>query len=298
MNREPSWDLYRTFLAVLDSGSLSGAARQLGLTQPTVSRHIDAFEEAVGAELFVRSQRGLAPTDTARELRPFAETLSATVAAMLRVASAEPARVAGTVRITASEVIAIEVLPPILTELRHKHPRLIIELAASDALDDLLRRDSDVAVRMVTPEQSQLLAKRVGDVHIGLFAHRDYLASRGKPATLDELRDHSVIGFERESPFTRALRQQFPALDRFEFALRTESNLAQLAALRGGFGIGGCQTAIARRQGCLVRVLEREVEIPLPVWVVMHENLRAIARYRAVFDALVAGLSAYVQQRS
>ena len=155
---DPGWDLYRTFLAVLHEGSLSGAARSLGLTQPTIGRHVDALEQAVGFQLFTRSQHGLAPTEAAAELRPYAEELSATAAALLRVASAQGGAVRGAVRITASEVIGAEVLPTILTGLHQQYPELVIELVLSNAVEDLLRRDADIAVRMVKPSQGALVA--------------------------------------------------------------------------------------------------------------------------------------------
>src|SRR5260221_4046412 len=156
-NAEPSWDLYRTFLAVLQEGSLSGAARALGLTQPTVARHIDALEQAVGFELFVRSQRGLAATEAALELKPYAEALASTAAAMLRAASGQGGAIRGTVRVSASEIVGAEILPPILTSLREQHPELEIELALSNAVENLLRRDADIALRMVEPVHEALV---------------------------------------------------------------------------------------------------------------------------------------------
>ncbi len=150
--------MYRTLLAVLDGGSLSAAARALGLTQPTVARHIEALEVTLGTGLFVRSQRGLAPTDLAQALRPYVQSMSTTAAALLRTASGILGTVAGTVRISASEVVGVEHLPPFLTRLRRKHPALVIELALSDWVDDLLASESDIAVRMTEPMQTALRA--------------------------------------------------------------------------------------------------------------------------------------------
>ncbi len=207
---EPSWDFYRTFLAVLHHGSLSAAARDLGLTQPTIGRHIDALEEAVGAELFTRSQQGLLPTDAALALKPYAETLASTTAALLRVASGSRDNVSGTVRISASEVIGVEVLPPILAGLQAAHPDLVIELSASDAVEDLLQREADIAVRMVAPTQDALLARRIGIVSLGLFAHRNYLERYGEPKSIGQLRQHKLIGFDRQTAFTRAMLKRYP----------------------------------------------------------------------------------------
>ena len=294
MNQEPAWDLYRTFLAVLREGSLSGAARALGLTQPTVSRHVEALEAAVGLDLFVRSQRGLDPTEAALELRPYAETLAATTAAMLRAASGHGSAVSGTVRVSASEVVGVEVLPPILTALRARHPHLTIELALSNAVEDLLRRDADVAVRMVEPTQEALVARRVGTIPLGMHAHRRYLERRGVPATLEDLARHDVIGFDRETPAIRAMLRRVGGVDRALFALRSDSDLAQLAMIRAGFGIGVCQVPVAARDPGLVRVLADSFTLPLPTWVVMHEDLRSSPRCRTVFDALVEGMAAHM----
>ncbi len=291
MNTDPDWSLHRTFLAVLQEGSLSGAARRLGLTQPTVARHISALERAIGTDLFLRSQRGLLPTETARDLAPYAETLAATAAALLRTASGRRNEVRGIVRISASEVVGVERLPPILAVLRQRHPGLILELALSNALHDLLRHEADIAVRMVPPTQEALIARRLPPVPLGLHAHRAYLDRRGPPDTLASLGHHDLIGFGRKTPPIRAIVDRFPFLDRAAFALRTDSDLAQLAAMRAGLGIGLCQVIIASRDPDLVRVLPDDFALALDLWIVMHEDLKTSARCRAVFDALAEGLA-------
>ncbi|WP_181703664.1 LysR family transcriptional regulator [Chthonobacter albigriseus] len=295
MNSEPSWDLYRTFLAVLREQSLSGAARSLGLTQPTVSRHIDALESLVGYDLFIRSQRGLSPTEAAEDLRPYAETLAATTAALVRAASSHGKEVRGPVRLSVSEVVGVEIVPAILADLRARHPDLVIELVLSDAVDDLIRRDADIAVRMVEPTQEALLARRVGTIELGLHAHRSYIERRGVPASLADFRGHDLIGFDRETPAIRAMLKQMRFITRDHFALRADSNLAQFAAIKAGFGIGVCQVQLARREPDLVRVLPEEVSLGLPTYVVMHEDLKSSPRCRVVFDALAAGLAAHIR---
>lgn len=294
---EPSWELYRTFLAALLEESLSGAALALGLTQPTVGRHIDALEQALDTQLFVRSRNGLAPTEAALELRPYAEALSSATAALLRAASGRSDDVRGTVRITASEVVGIEVLPPLLASLRHRHPALVLELTLSNDVVDLLRRDADIAVRMVAPRQEALLARRVGAIKVGLHAHRSYLERCGVPKTLEQLDGHTLIGFDRETASIRSMQQRFPALKRTMFALRADSDLAQLAAIKAGFGIGACQTGLAVRDAALVRVLPKAIDLAFDTSVTMHESLRGSRACRAVFDALVEGLQRYVKSQ-
>lgn len=290
MNIDPSWDHYRSFLAVMRDGSLSGAARTLGLTQPTLSRHIDALEAALGRRLFLRSQRGLVPTAAAQAALPYAEAFAATDAALRRATAGETA-VAGSVRITASEVFGTERLPPILAEIRRRHPGLALELALSNAVENLIRRDADIAVRMVAPAQEALVARRIGTVEIGFFARSGYLARRGTPEHPDDLRSHDVIGFDSETPALRAMLARYPWIDRDTIALRSDSDLAQLAAIRAGFGIGACQTGIAARDPDLVRVLPVHFAPELRVWLAMHGDLRDSPRCRAVFDMLAAGLA-------
>lgn len=294
---EPNWAWYRTFLTVLDTGSLSAAGRQLGLTQPTVGRQIDSLEIALGLKLFTRSFEGFAPTDAARELRPYAAGVAATAAALRRVASSHGSGVRGTVRLSASEVIGVEVLPPILTALRRAHPELIIELVLSNQADDLLHREADIAVRMFQPVQQALVAQRIGGIELGLHAHERYLAEYGTPASMDALSAHTLIGFDQENALIRRLQASFPVFSRARLAWRADSDLAQLAALRAGFGIGVCQSAMAAKDPALVRVLKRHFSLTLDTWVVMHADLRASARCAVTFAALAAGLRAYIGRK-
>jgi len=295
---EPNWDLYRSFLAVLQEGSLSGAARALGLTQPTVGRHIDALEQVLNLSLFTRSQAGFIPTEAAHALRTHAETLAASSAALLRAASSlgrgEHAQITGTVRVTASEVVAVEVLPPILARLRASHPGVAVELAVSNRIENLLRRDADIAVRMQRPEQEVLIARRIGDIELGLHARRDYLERHGTPRNWQELAQHTLIGVDRESAFTRKLRPLLGGLPASAYALRTDSDLVHLASIRAGLGIGICQARLGQRDPQLVRVLPDLLSIPLDTWLAMHEDLRSNRPCAAAYAALAEGLSAYV----
>jgi len=292
MNIAPSWDVYRSFAAVLQAGSLSAAARALGMTQPSIARHIDALEAAIGGALFIRSQRGLLPTDRALALQPHAEALVAAAAALQRTASGRPDQPEGVVRISASQAVGVLHLPPILARLRATYPALEFELSLSDALDDLLQRRADIAVRMTEPVQQALVARPVGTLRLGFYAHRDYLARRGVPATLADLHGHDLIGFDAETPFIRAAMRVLPGFDRASFALRVDNDAAHRAAIGAGFGIGICQTVAARRDPALVHVLADAFSLPLRMWVVMHEDLRHSARYRVVFDALAEALAA------
>jgi DNA-binding transcriptional LysR family regulator len=283
------WDLYRTFLHVLDAGSLSGAARALGLTQPTVGRHVSELEAGLGLPLFTRSQAGLQATDAALQLRAQLEEMQHVAASIERSAHGH-GEVRGAVRISASEVVGVEILPAILAPLHAMYPGLATELVLTDAVQDLVGREVDIAVRMAKPQQDVLLAQRVGDIRLGLFAHRDYVARHGAPARAAELARHSLIGFDVDTVFLRAARSGFEEWSREHFAYRCDSNLAQMALVRAGAGIGVYQVGLAERDGNLVRLLPKVMNMAMTTWVVMHADLRQSARCRAVFDALVAGM--------
>ena len=289
-----AWEYYRSLLAVLEHGSLSGAARALGITQPTAGRHVAALEQALGVTLFTRSQLGLLPTEVALALRPHAEAMAHMAAQMERAASSQGQGVVSVVRIAASEVVGVEVLPAILARLRQRHPGLTVELVLSNKVQDLLRREADIAVRMLRPRQEQLLARKVGNIELGLHAHADYLARHGMPLDMLDLAQHAVIGYDEASPFVRNAGAVFRQFAREQFAWRCDSDLAQLALIRAGAGIGVCQSGVAARDPALQRVLPQAFSLPMETWVTMHEDLRGSLRCRATFDALVEGLQAYM----
>lgn len=294
MTEDIGWEFYRSFLAVLREGSLSGAARALGITQPTAGRHIDRLEEALGLVLFIRSQTGFLPTEAARALQPHAEAMEGAALALARTAASQGEGVSGVVRVTASEVIGIEVLPAIVAALREQYPRLKIELVMTNRVQDLLHREADIAVRMAPPQQEQLIARRIGQLELGLHAHPDYLARHGTPLTAEDLLQHAQIGFDQLTPFIRMATRKLPGIARENFALMTDSDVGQLALIRAGAGIGFCQVPLARRQPALVRVLPDQYTVMLDTWIVMHENLRASRSCQAVFAALADGLQAHL----
>jgi len=294
MSITDDWERQRAYLAVLKEGSLSGAARALGLAQPTVRRRIEELEAALRTPLFTRSPGGLIATERGLQLREHAEAMAMAADAFMRSASAGADEVAGTVRISASEIIAVEVLPPILTALREKHPRLVVALSPTNRNEDVLRREADIAVRMVRPRQEALVARWVGSIPLGLHAHRSYLAAHGAPATLDEIGEHALIGVESDSPVLRAVQDQGFAVGLDDFGFRSDHDLAQLAAIRAGMGIGFCQVPLAARDRNLVRLFPDALQMDLDTWVVAHEDQRGVARIRTAFIALVEGLSAYL----
>ena len=290
---DPGWELYRSFLAVVREGSLSAAARRLALTQPTIGRHVAALEAGLAVPLFTRSPSGLAPTAAARDLLPHAEAMAAAAEALRRAASGEAAEERGTVRLTASEIIGAEVLPAMLERFGAAHPAIVVELVLTNRTEDLLRHEADLAVRMARPRQAALVARRIGAMGIGLYAHRRYVAAHGLPKSVEDLRHHRLIGFDRDDSAWRSVRAEELAAARQRFVFRSDSDLAQFAALRAGIGIGGVQHGIARRDPDLVPVLPRAFAFDLPIWLVVHEDLRASRRVGLLLDHLAHALTAY-----
>lgn len=293
------WTLYRTFLGVLEEGSLSAAARSLGITQPTAGRHVAALETALRVALFIRSPTGLQPTAAALALRPHARAMAATAASLERAASAQAAggdsAVRGTVRITTSDVIGFEVLPSVFAGLRERHPGLVLELALTDRVEDLLHGEADIAIRTIRPAQGRLVARHIGDLELGMYASRGYVERHGLPADFDELMTHPLVGYDDERPYLREAARSLGAPGREAFSIRCDSNYAQLVLVRAGAGIGVCQVALAGRGEPLVRVLPDRLSLTLGTWLTMHEDLRNSPRCRVVFDALAQALAAHVE---
>jgi len=293
-----SWELWRSFLAVLDQGNLSRAARRTNLTQPTLGRHIDELERRLGLSLFTRSPRGLAPTDAAFELRPHAQAMASAADTLLRAASGSATEAKGVVRITAPEIVGVEILPPFLTDFREKHPGITIELAATNVTQNLLLREADIAVRLFQPSQAALVARKVGKARFGLYAHRDYLKRHGTPRTMEQLRDHTLVGFDKGAIAIQALREMPSPVSREAFAFRSDNVLAQQAMVRAGFGIGRGADVAIRSDPAIVPVLADVYGIEVDIWIVMHEDARNSRRMRLMFDHLVKSFSAFSGRRT
>lgn len=285
-------DAVRVFAAVAATGSLSRAAEQLGLSQPTVGRKVRALEERVGQPLVARHGRGVALTDAGFELAHAAQEVAAALGRFDLLARAQGREVGGLVRVSASEPVAAELLPGWLAELRASRPRIQVALAADNRVSDVAHREVDVAIRMFRPTTGELVAVRVGESPMGLYASRAYVARRGAPATVAELREHDAIGFDRDPRFVRAFRAVIGDLAAERLVLRTDAHGPALGATRAGIGIGAVQRVIAARYPELVPI-EAGVALPsLEVWLVTHRDLRKSRLVRAVFDSLRGWLEA------
>ncbi len=284
------WALIRAFLAVAEAGSLSAAARALGLSQPTLGRQIQAAERALGGPLFRRHARGLTPTEAGAALIGPAREMQAAAARLMLAAAGRDARLSGTVRIAASVAVSAYVLPPLLARLRQEEPEIEIELSPSDRSDNLLYREADIALRMYRPEQLDVVTRHLGDIPLGLFAAQSYLDRRGSPATEAELFGHDWIGLDRSDLLIRGFRALGHKLGREFFALRCDDPAVYVRLVQAGCGIGVLQRPLGRRLPGLVELLPGFPLPTLPLWLTAHEALRDTPRLRRVWDFLAAAL--------
>ena len=290
-NPDFDWRLVRSFLAVLDQGSLLAAARALNVSQPTLGRHITELESQLASVLFERTGRGLVPTRTALQLAEAARQMQNGALQLSRTLAGAQSQAGGTVRITASVPVAVQLLPPILLKLRLALPDIQIELVSSNQVSNLLRREADIAIRMVRPDQTSLVARKLGETAVGAYAHRDYLARRGVPTLPAELLQHELVGSDTDP----AIRQGFEAMGfpvpREAFALRSDDLLVQWQAVRAGLGIGFLADYQARLDPAVRPVLAGQLQIPpLPMWLAVHREIRTSRHIRAVFDFLATAL--------
>lgn len=285
------WHLLQSFSAISEAGSLSRAATSLGSSQPTLSRHLTQLEEHLGSRLFFRTPSGLTLTPEGAAVRDHADAM-AQAAAQLSFVGAQAQELSGTVRVTASQVAATYLLPPMLVSLRQSHPALSLELVASDETDNLLRREADLAVRMYRPTQNDLIAKKVADLPLGIYASRDYLTRYGMPEGPQDLVDHTIIGYDRSTLIIDGMRQMGMAVDRSFFAFRSDDQVVCWRMVQAGMGIGFGQQSIAAGDPNIVAVWPQMEVGSLPVWLTAHQELRMSPRVRASFDHLATCFAA------
>jgi len=295
MKQRFDWSLIQSFLAALDQGSLLGAAKALNASQPTIGRHIAELESQLGVVLFERTGRGLLPSATALRLAESARAMEAGADQLARSVSGAEAGVSGTVRITASQPVACVLLPPVLARMRQALPAVQVELVASNEVTNLLRREADIALRMVQPTQASLVAKRIGKVTLGTYAHRDYLRRQGTPRQPVDLLQHELIGNDRHEDILRGFAAMGYPVAREQFAFRTDDLMAYWEAVRSGLGIGFVGHYMARTDPDVVGILPMLQPPDLPIWLTVHREIRTNQRIRAVYDFLAVAVPEALQ---
>ncbi len=290
------WSLLQTFLAVAQTGSLSAAARELKLSQPTVGRHIQSLEDQVGAELFLRQAKGMALSDAGRNLLGPAEKMREAAGQMALTVAGADADVAGTVRVTASTFTSHMHLPPIIAGLRQAVPEIQLEIVPSNTAENLLFREADIAVRHFRPRQLDVVAKHIGDFPFAFYASKDYLKRKGTPSQAEDLMDHDFIGYDRSELLINGMRNFGWDLTRDFFPVRVDNFTVYWELVRHGAGIGIMQKWRGMDEPDMVEILP-DVPLPgLPVWLVAHEALRGVPRVSRVWDALEAGLTPLLER--
>lgn len=284
------WTLIRSFVAVLDHGSLSAAARRLGARQPTLSRHVAELEAQLGSPLFERTGRGLTPTAAALAIAESARRMQDGAQSLARSLSSQRNAATGTVRITASTVAAVWLMPGVLAALQRAEPGLQVELVASNALDNLLRREADIAVRMVRPAQGSLIARKLGEVPIVVAAHRDYLARAGTPRSPVELLQHRLIGYDRDPQLIQGFAAAGMPVTPAHFALRTDDQVAYGRLIAEAAGIGFVAAYNLRHWPGVVPLLPELAIPPLPCWLAVHREIRGNRLVRRAYDFLAEAL--------
>lgn len=285
------WSLIRSFLAALDQGSLLGAARVLKTSQPTLGRHITELESQLGVVLFERTGRGLVPTATALQLAESARGMEAGALQLTRTLTGAQSQTTGTVRITVSVPVAVQLMPPLLARMRLALPDIQVELVSSNQVSNLLRREADIAVRMVRPEQGTLVAKKIGHVGLGAYAHRTYLARHSAIRQPADLLLHTLIGSDTDTAILQGFQALGYPVGPEAFALRTDDFIVQWHAVRAGLGIGFMADYMARTDPDVLPVLRGLLPVPdLPMWLAVHREIRTNKHIRAVYDFLADGL--------
>ncbi|MCR8725601.1 LysR family transcriptional regulator [Frigidibacter sp. ROC022] len=285
------WNRARAFLATAEEGSLSAAARVLGQTQPTLGRQVEAFQQELGLVLFERSGRGLRLTPAGAALRDRIRAMADAADLVAMAAQAQSEDLSGPISISASEVTAVMILPPIIARLRQDLPGLVIDIHASDATSDLRRREADIAIRNFRPKDPDLIARKITDVPARLYASRELAATLGHPTRPDQLNRADFISIDRSGGLMAALNGLGLSLTRANFPVHADSLLVMWECVKRGLGIGVLDSRLGDAEPGVVRVLPDLAPLNFPIWLVAHRELRSSRRLRRVFELLAEELA-------
>lgn len=284
------WSLVQAFLAVAETGSLSAAARELQLTQPTIGRHIQTLEQDLGVSLFKRQARGMALTAQGEALLNHARAMREAAEALSLDAAGKADDLTGTVRITASVFVAHYIMPSVVAQLREAHPEIQLEIVPSDTSENLLYREADIAVRMYRPTQLDMVTLYLGYIQLGLFGSKSYVQRHGRPTTAEEIVKHHIIGYDRNTSMIEGFREAGMDVGREFFPVRCDNHTVTWELVRAGAGLGFGPAPAGMSDDALVQI---DFGVPLPkleVWLTAHEAIRRSARVDAVWKVLAARL--------
>ena len=286
------WNHTRAFLVTAEEGTLSAAAKALGMTQPTLSRQVSALEAQLGIRLFERVGQRLVLTDSGVELLEHARLMGSTALQFSLAATGQSQQLEGSVTVSAGELDAVFRLPKIIATLRREEPGIDIEVIVTNEASDLKRREADIAIRSFRPTQNDLIAKKLGEEVIWLYGTQEYLARLPDFTEFSELTDIQIIGFDRSNLVSDVLNQQGWRLSKQNFQLVTSFQLLQLGLCKEGLGVMFFPECMGDNELGLVRAFEHMGPVMrLPVWLVCHQELRTSLRVRRVFDFIAAEFS-------
>ncbi len=284
------WNRARAFLVTAEEGSLSAAARALGMAQPTLGRQVDALEKELGVVLFERVGRGLTLTPSGLDLLDHVRAMGVAANQMSLTASGHSQSLEGDVLISASEAYSAFLLPPIIAQLRVQAPGVHIEIVASNAPSDLQRREADIAMRNFRPTEPDLIAKKVRDDPGSFYATPDYLEKVGNPKSTDDLTGVDFIGFNRTDQMVNMMVGLGMKVTQENFPIVSENHLVQWQMVKQGLGLGVITDLIGEKEPAVVRALPDLAPIMVPIWLTAHREVRTSRRVRFVFDLLADAL--------
>lgn len=285
------WNRARALLVAAREGSYSGAARVLGVAQPTIGRQIAQLEEELGVALFEHVGRGLQLTPTGTELVEHIGRMSDAAAQVAMTAAGQATSLEGLVTVTASEVISAHLLPPILSGIRATHPRIMLDLVASNERQDLRRREADIAVRNGRPEDPELFAKKLPDARARFYGSHEYLAQLGRKRGLDSIARAQIFGFDRSDMMISGLAKLGLHLGPENFQIVTGNHLVQWELCKRGLGLCIILEEVGDAEPAVARASDAIPPFPVPMWLTAHRELLTSRRIRAVFDLLAEGLA-------
>jgi len=284
------WNRARAFLVTAEEGSFSAAGRALGMAQPTVGRQVAALEQELDLVLFERVGHGLTLTETGRDLVEHARAMGEAARRLSLSAAGQSLSLDGIVVISASQVTAIYTLPPIIADMRLKHPGIEIEIVATNEASDLTRREADIAIRSFRPTQPDLFARKVKDGCARLYASPEYLAKLGNPTSAEQLSRGQFLGFDRKDTMLQGLNALGLSLTAENFPVITGNQLVQWELTKRGVGIAVMTEEVGDSEPLVRRALPDFPPFPLATWLTTHRELSTSRRMRVVFDLLLEGL--------
>ena len=280
------WNHLRGFLATAETKSLSAAARRLGLTQPTLSRQVAALEDHLELLLFERVGRGLALTDAGRDLLAHVGDMGQAAHRAGLVASGLRSDLTGWVRITASDIMSARLLPPVVAELRRVAPQLLIDVVATNDIRDLMRREADIAIRHMRPEEPDLVARKVCE-NVGYFyAAKHWLDRVGRPKTVQDVAAMDWVGYGNVDRMVEYLTGMGLPMSSEAFRVSSADGLVAWEMGKAGLGVCAMESATGDADQSMERLLPDEMNVTYPVWLVAHREIHTSPKIRLVFDML------------